>query len=656
MKTSSTTNPRTGRRVVRSATAIAVSAGLFFTCGVAAQAASVPGASQSAGTGTASKKLIVESGQTAVITQTTRLSVLTIKEGGALVAAEGYTLTLTVNGVETGQKVTFTGALETAIQPGTYQGNIVLTVADATPVGYDGLTYDFRQALYVGAEGVVAAKSVPAAYSGKAGDTSAENLRITSTGEAFNGIYIVDADYTLVNPKISLEGNGRSDFSGMGAGIIGTGEETTLVIDGAHIDSEGAVRPAIVATGGANVIVKNSTIDTSDGTLPEDYVSSVNLSYMQDAPWMLGISGNNRATNVLGENTQATYISSSITSENWGALSVDTGTDMKLTAINSEVKNSGEDGYGTYVIGNATERFLGTQFDVATYASIVTGGSVAFGDSTAEAVAGLNDELDLGLSASELSKLVEASTSIVSDRFGIMWHGSGSVDISGGTTLDTQETVFLNKGQQATVTVDGSEGADISTANGVLYQLMDNDDPGPVPPTLTNTGVYTEPTTPVAKNASFDVTTKHATDAVTTFADIELTGDLFNSYRGDIAGFGAAQPRNLVVNLEDSDLTGIISASTATHKQSTISAADHRLLGVVSNTPSAIVNNGVIVSLSAGATWTVTGTSYLSSLTVQDASSLQAPDGKQVVLTVNGVVTPIMAGTTYTGDLVLTVN
>lgn len=71
-----------------------------------------------------------------------------------------------------------------------------------------------------------------------------------------------------------------------------------------------------------------------------DDVSSVNLSFMQDAPWMLGTSGNNRATNVLGENTQATYISSSITSQNWGALSVDTGSDMKLSAINSTVRNS----------------------------------------------------------------------------------------------------------------------------------------------------------------------------------------------------------------------------------------------------------------------------------------------------------------------------
>ena len=349
-----------------------------------------------------------------------------------------------------------------------------------------------------------------------------------------------------------------------------------------------------------------------------------------------------------------TYISSSITSENWGALSVDTGTDMKLSAINSTVRNSGEDGYGTCVIGNATERFLGTTFDVATYATIMTGSSVSYGDSTKEAVAALNTELELGLTPAELKRLAVKSTTIDSDRFGVTWHNSGSVDISGTTTVKTNETVFLNKGQQATVIVDGSQGAKITTRNGVLYQLMDNDDPGPVPPTLSSTGVYTEPTTPVTKDAAFDVITAQPTDAVTTLTDIAVTGDVFNAYRGDIGGFGPAQPRNLVLNLDDSDLTGVVSASTAAHKQSTITSADYRLLGVVTNTPSAVVNNGVIVSLTDGATWTVTGTSYLSSLTVEDGSSLKAPKGKKVTMTVDGVVTPL-AGTTYTGNVVLTV-
>ncbi len=233
-----------------------------------------------------------------------------------------------------------------------------------------------------------------------------------------------------------------------------------------------------------------------------------------------------------------------------------------------------------------------------------------------------------------------------------MWHGSGSVDATGRTSIKTKETVFLNKGQQATVSVDGSQGAKFASRNGVLYQLMDNDDPGPdFANGMANTGVFTEHTSPVVKNDSFDVTAVHATDAVTDLTDIAVTGDVFNAFRGDIAGMGPAQPRNLVVNLDGASLQGVVSASTARHSQSTITSKDYRLLGVVSNTVGSVVNNGVILSLAGSSTWTVTGTSYLSSLTVGEGSALKGAGGRPVVVTVNGVVTTPVAGVTYAGDV-----
>ncbi|WP_156157594.1 hypothetical protein [Demequina pelophila] len=600
------------------------------------------------------QSLSVPSGQTFEIAETTRLRSLSIGDGAALVAPEGYTVTLTVNGVETGQQIAATGAFETVLTPGTYRGDIVLTVARETPVTFDNNAYDFRQALYVGADGVDEAASVLAALQGKdVADAAASNVHIRSTGEAFNGVVVEDSDYTLRNLTISLDGNGRSDFAGMGAAVYGAGD-TTLVVDGATITTEGAVRPAIVAADGANVIVKNSRITTSDGELPSDYVSSVNLSYMQDAPWMLGISGNNRSTNVLGENTQATYVGSSITSENWGALSVDTGSDMKLSAINSTVRNTGDDGYGSYVIGNATETFLGTEFDVATYATIITGGSVAFGDSTPEAVAALNADLSLGLSAKELAALDERSSTITSDRFGFMWHNSGAVDIAGGTSVTTGESTFLVKGQATDITVDGSQGATLNAGNGVLLQMIENDDPGPVPPLLTNTGVYVEPTGAVVKDATHDPSVADPDDTLATFTDMELEGDFFNGMRGDVVPscppwITVCLPaqKDLVLTLDGSTLVGVVSASEASHVQPTITAADYRLLGVVTNVASPVVNNGVIVSLVDGSRWTVTGTSYLSSLTVDGDSTV---DG---TVYVDGVETVPVAGVTYTGDVMV---
>jgi len=641
--------PRT--RVVATATTLALAVAGVLAGSTAASATTFGGVATHSGQHGPSQSahaLTVKSGQTAVITKTTTLSALTIQSGGALVAPEGYELTLTVNGVETGQRVISTGATATEIVPGSYRGRIVLTVTEENPVEFNGLTYRFRQALFVDGDGVDTGKSVLAAVNGKAGATSAKNVSIRSTGEAFNGIYVVDTDYTLINPRLVLRGNGRSDFAGMGAGIIGSGADTRLVIDGANIDAKGAVRPAIVAADGANVVVKNSTIRTADGVLPDDYQASVDLSYMQSAPWMLGISGNNRSTNVLGENTQATYISSKITSENWGALSVDSGQNMKLSAINSDVANSGEDGYGSYVIGNAQETFLGTRFDVASYATIMTGGSASYGDSTKTAVRSLNDALDLGLTTKEISKLKNRATTIDSDRFGWMWHDNGDVSISGHTKVTTDETTFLDKGQQISIDVDGSDGASIRTGNGVLLQMMENDDPGPdFANGMLNTGVYTEPTNAVVKNDSFDVTAAHDTDAVATFSDMRLNGDLYNGMRGDIGGMGPAQPRNLVLTLDGSSLRGVVSASTTQHSQSTITSADYKLLGVVANKVSPVVNNGVIVSLTGHSSWTVTGTSYLSSLTVEAGSHVSGS------VTVDGVAVTPEAGVTYTGNIVV---
>jgi hypothetical protein len=77
-------------------------------------------------------------------------------------------------------------------------------------------------------------------------------------------------------------------------------------------------------------------------------------------------------------------------------------------------------------------------------------------------------------------------------------------------------------------------------------------------------------------------------------------------------------------------------------------------LGDLVNTPAPAVNNGVIVTLSGGSVWTVAGTSYITSLTIEDAQ-IVAPEGKKVKMTVNGKATKIESGKTYTGDIVLSI-
>jgi hypothetical protein len=71
--------------------------------------------------------------------------------------------------------------------------------------------------------------------------------------------------------------------------------------------------------------------------------------------------------------------------------------------------------------------------------------------------------------------------------------------------------------------------------------------------------------------------------------------------------------------------------------------------------PAAAINNGVIVTLNSHATWTVTGTSYLTKLSLDSTSRVVAAPGKNVSLTVNGASTNITPGQSYTGTIVLTV-
>ncbi len=626
----------------------------------AGQSASTDGGTPTADGGNGTSKT-VSAGETWVVSATTDLGGLTIESGGAISAPSGYSVTMTVNGVETGQRLKTTSGVDEEFAPGAYTGDIVLTVTKTNSVQYSGgggsATFPIRQALYLGSSGVVADESVPAAatYS-TAGTFDLTNLRVTSTGDDFDAVYATGGTWTLEKPTISLTGNGRSDFAGDGTAIVATGSATTLIVDGATISNQGVVRNAVVATGGASVIVKNSTITTKDGTLPTDYAQTVDTSQMRSAPWMLGINGtdNVRATNLLGSGTQAAYINSTLTSEGWGTLSTDSGFNCTLTVINSTVNNS-SDGYGSYIIGNATEHFLGATLNVGGYAAINTGGVVNYADSTASAVSSLNSSLNLGLSSAELAALTPTKTTINSSRFGVMWHNSsGTVNVSGGTVFNTAEAVFLAKtSQSATIDVDGSGGAKLNPENGVILQVMDDDDPGPV--NSMNTGVYTEPSGAPSAVSGFGATsTSSAVEA--TFSNISLAGDFYNG-----AGWGVSgRAQNMALTFNSSSITGVISSSEAHHWDSKTASQVTRIdssrwydIGEVENTPSAAIDNGAIVTLNSS-TWTVTGTSYLTKLSLDSSSSVVAASGASLSMTVDGASTTLTPGQSYTGAIVLT--
>jgi hypothetical protein len=612
-----------------------------------------------------SGSIIVGAGQTYTVAATTRVAAVTIERGGVLTAPDGYSLTMTAGGIETGQKLAATSGADTVFVPGKWRGDIVLTVTEADDVPWQQHVYPFRQAIYADATGVVKDFSVlAAALGGRVTDDGASDVSVTSTGECFDGVFVNGGSYALERPSIKLTGNGRCDFVGYGAALVANNAGTRLVVDGATVRNHGAVRTAAISDNGATLVVKNSSLSVANGVLPSDYVPTVNLDTMESAPWMLAIDGNCRATNLLGNNSIAAYVNSSISSQSWGVLSTDSGADCTLVAVNSRVANTGDSGYGTYVIGNATEYLLGTQFDVGSYATIFTGGTATYGDSDSETVAALNQSLGLGLTDRELRALTPRPTVVNSRQWGFMWHAASSLAITGGTVVNSRHATFLNKGQQLSVTVDGSKGARLNPSDGVLVQVIDNDDPGPVMVNgvLENAGVYTQPTGEPVKDTSFDVTVAHDTDSVFYFDNITLDGDFLNglgggatsSSSGGPGGPGPASALNLVLNFAASKVSGIVTSTLATHYVDTIDSANWWELGHVSNVAQAAINNGVIVSLTDHSAWTVAGTSYLTSLSLDATSAVSGAHGKKVTMTVDGMPTAITRGGSYAGAIVIT--
>ena len=330
---------------------------------------------------------------------------------------------------------------------------------------------------------------------------------------------------------------------------------------------------------------------------------------------------------------------------------------------NSHIAISGKSGYGTYSIGTALNSFYGSDIKVPDYGAVITGGNVIFGASNPETVARLNTELKLGLTAAELASITTTQSSVKSDRFGVMvWNQnpteSNTLKIMDGTVFETGEAVIVDRGAAAVIDVDGSKGAQLKSGNGIILQMMDLDK---APSVVANgksstTGVYHELPVPAVKVKDFDVTLSHTSDVSANFNQIALKGDFYNGISASSVGAPNSTPpsgKNLVLKFDQSSITGVITASVARHSKDPLTSADYKLVSEVKNTPGAAVNNGVIVSLFRS-TWTVTGTSYLTCLTIGDGSSVAAPKGSKLILTVDGVAKPVKAGA-YQGAIVLTV-
>jgi len=567
----------------------------------------------------------LDAGSTWVVNETTSLTNLTIADGATIKAPEGYSVTLTVDGVGT------------AIKPGAYKGKILITVTKEiiVPAGRSE-PYIFKTAVYVKDGKYVAEKSVAATVAGgKVTDTSANDIKITSNEEKFNGIMITgDSRYSVRNPKISLTGNGGSDMVGWGAAIASNGN-AEVTIEKANIVTHGCIRTAIFVDDNSTMHVNDSSIEVYNGTLPAGYVFSLGGEggAMMSVPWMLGLTGNVRATNLV-KNGTAYYNNTHIKAQGWGALSTDQCRKGRLYATNCLIETV-ESGYGAFTIDDCIDKFSSCTFNVADMAVISQNGDAVFTDGTV----------------------------VNSRRFGAMFWGeysSGDLTIDKGSVFNTKSTAIQVKGCGVNIVVDNAK---LNPQNGIIIQAMESDDPNqPRDNSLSATPSSGRASSDSGRGSSNSGGISGAgrtsggggsSDVSAAFSNMTLNGDIIN---------GNTTFRAMTVNFKNATITGAITTATVKHalgpKGEEITSKTpelYHLVGEVNNTYCATNEKyGVNVSLDGKSTWIVGKTSYLTSLTVAEGATIKAPKGDSVTLTVDGVETAIKPGT-FKGKIVLKV-
>jgi hypothetical protein len=591
----------------------------------------------------------IADGSSWVVDKTTSLNELSIGKDASIKTPGGHTLTMTVDGIET------------PVKPGDYKGKIVLTIAEDIIVNKESFgtktKYSFRAAIDVEDGFVVEKRSVKAAVSGgKVTNTSAKDVKITSTGDNFNGIFVRTSEsnktpfsYSIENLKINFTGNGGDDFAGYGAAIAASGY-ADVTVNKAEIITDGVIRSATFVGGNATLHVNDSYIHTgSPAQLPKVVVG------MMEVPWMLGLTGTCRST-MLCDNGTAYYTNTHIVADGWGALSTDSVKSVKLYATKCTI-DLVKGGYGSYADGESLDTFSGCTFNVKDMALIMTQGSGVFTDGTV----------------------------VNSQRYGVMAHsgfGSNTLIIDKGSVFNTKEAAILLKSTGPAIIVDNAK---LNSENGIILQAMVNDDPnmsgggmgGPGGAPMGGGMPSVSGGTPGASGGSGDMPrgvsstggapgaggqgpqggmpdgtggmpggSSGSSNFKATFKNVTLKGDIINSMTS--LGDG-------IITFENAVVTGAVTTATTALAGEKPTKEKYYLIGAVKNTYCATNDeHGMKVSLDDKSKWVVDKTSYLTGLTIARGASVAAPQGYKLSMTVDGVDKPISYGT-YKGKIVLKV-
>ena len=199
-------------------------------------------------------------------------------------------------------------------------GSWSLGGTDASSAGGNDYAYDV--ALYVTTDGIVQDKSaVDRISEGSYDDDSAENIVINDSESGRNGILVYNTDYAVSGAEITMlteaDGTDTCDFSGKGTAIAAFGSDANVTVTDSTIHTSGVATMPIFADDGATVTIRSSVLQSDGGTLSADYLNTPSQTLMVAPPWILGIMGNFRCSNMMGTNTTTNVIDSETSAGAW---------------------------------------------------------------------------------------------------------------------------------------------------------------------------------------------------------------------------------------------------------------------------------------------------------------------------------------------------
>lgn len=272
---------------------------------------------------------------------------LTIADGAGYVAAEGYCVIMSVNGIVQTQKA------------GTYDGNVVFEVVPLTQSADGSSEFQTQSIITKSGDELIVAE---AAVNGTITEAGLSGANIVADQANMSVVTVVNGEYRIDDSDFHIlqtgnHASGGNDFTGDGCAVAVTGD-TTLFMNNVNITGDGVTRTALF--GGLSTHDSYPTVYVSNSTL----TSTGDIEGEDCAVWVLGLHGVVRTCQFC-DYYDIYYYNTVIDSFGWASLSVD-GTECPVEEDLVELNAAYKEGEGYF-------KADGTEMTLAEFAVAATG-------------------------------------------------------------------------------------------------------------------------------------------------------------------------------------------------------------------------------------------------------------------------------------------